>query len=131
MSPHHPRRTSELLTGRQTARILDIHENTVRNWADAGILPVAEVLPGTRYRRYDPADVERLKRRMATRTLPEELYAVSRQITEQLHTASGALPMGEQISPVSCTASAFSYIIERGGNQYVVWVAPLGTGALQ
>jgi excisionase family DNA binding protein len=54
----------ELVGAREAARRLGVHENTVRNYADAGILPVAKRLPGSRYRRFDARDVEDLRRRM-------------------------------------------------------------------
>ena len=52
------------LTVRETARRLGVHENTVRNWADRGIIRPARVLPGSRYRRFSPGEVERLRRQM-------------------------------------------------------------------
>lgn len=51
----------ELLTVRETARRLGVHENTVRNWAREGILPTARI-PGSRFHRFDARDVERLRR---------------------------------------------------------------------
>jgi excisionase family DNA binding protein len=50
----------ELLSVRETARRLGVHENTVRNWARDGILPTAR-LPGSRFHRFDARDVERLR----------------------------------------------------------------------
>lgn len=52
---------SELLSVRQAAAILGVHENTVRHWADKGILqPAARI--GTRaYRRFRPTEVERVR----------------------------------------------------------------------
>jgi excisionase family DNA binding protein len=50
----------ELLSVRETARRLGVHENTVRNWARDGILPTARV-PGSRFHRFDARDVERLR----------------------------------------------------------------------
>lgn len=50
-----------LLTVRETARRLGVHENTVRNWARDGLLPTAR-LPGSRFHRFDERDVERLRR---------------------------------------------------------------------
>jgi DNA-binding transcriptional MerR regulator len=62
MPEHEPR----LLGVRAAARELGVHENTVRNWADRGILPVAQLLPGHHrgFRRFDPAEVERLRRQL-------------------------------------------------------------------
>ena len=52
---------SELLSVRETARRLGVHENTVRNWAREGILPTARI-PGSRFHRFDARDVGRLRR---------------------------------------------------------------------
>lgn len=49
----------ELLNVRETAALLGVHENTVRNWARAGLLRSARV-PGARFHRFYRADVERL-----------------------------------------------------------------------
>jgi excisionase family DNA binding protein len=50
----------ELLTVRQAASRLGVHENTVRNWADKGVLPAAR-LPGSHFRRFRSADVDRIR----------------------------------------------------------------------
>src|SRR5687768_13277870 len=65
-----PQANNELLTVREAARRLGVHENTVRNWADRGLLEAIHA-PQTRYRRFRAADVERLVREQdaaATRT---------------------------------------------------------------
>lgn len=46
----------------EVARILDVSHDTVRRWADKGWLR-PHVLPSG-YRRFDPDDVERLRRRI-------------------------------------------------------------------
>src|SRR5436305_15009566 len=51
----------ELLSVRETARRLGVHENTVRNWAREGILPTARI-PGSRFHRFNAQDVARLRR---------------------------------------------------------------------
>ena len=51
---------------RQTADALGVHENTIRRWVDQGILPAAR-LPGSNYRRFDPAEVEKVRRGMIHR----------------------------------------------------------------
>lgn len=48
-----------LLTVRETARRLGVHENTVRNWVKQGLLRSARV-SGSTVHRFDPAEVERL-----------------------------------------------------------------------
>lgn len=52
---------TQYLSVRETAERLGVHENTIRNWVRAGILPSARV-PGTRFHRFAVADVERLQR---------------------------------------------------------------------
>lgn len=49
----------ELLTTAQAASLLNVHPNTVRNWADAALLPSYRVGP-RRDRRFRRADVESL-----------------------------------------------------------------------
>ncbi|MFT4084643.1 MAG: helix-turn-helix domain-containing protein [Nocardioides sp.] len=51
---------SDLLTVRETARRLGVHENTVRAYAKQGILADARV-PGTSFYKFRASDVERLK----------------------------------------------------------------------
>lgn len=55
---------TDLIGTREAARRLGVHENTVRNWAGSGTLRVAKTLPGSKYRRFDPRDVEELRRDM-------------------------------------------------------------------
>ena len=49
----------EFLSVRETARLLEVHENTVRNWSKSGQLK-DERVPGSRFHRFRRADVERL-----------------------------------------------------------------------
>lgn len=55
----------KLLTISQAARLLDISQNTLRAWADRGLVPVVRTPSGQR--RFYLDDVERL---MATTTTP-------------------------------------------------------------
>lgn len=48
---------------RQTATRLGVHENTIRNWIDRGILRAVR-LPGSQQRRMNIADVERVRQGM-------------------------------------------------------------------
>jgi excisionase family DNA binding protein len=59
------------LSVRETARRLGVHENTVRNWEDKGLLRAAK-LPGSGYRRFDEAEVERLRSEMVTQLAPAD-----------------------------------------------------------
>jgi excisionase family DNA binding protein len=61
--------TAQQLNVRETARRLGVHENTIRNWADRGILRPMR-LPGSGYRRFDVADVDRLAREMREGAAP-------------------------------------------------------------
>jgi excisionase family DNA binding protein len=69
--------TAQQLNVRETARRLGVHENTVRNWADRGMLrPIR--LPGSGYRRFDVAEVDRLAREMREGAAPVEEGTVVR-----------------------------------------------------
>lgn len=57
-------REPRLLGVRAAARRLGVHENTVRNWEARGLITTARRLPGSGYRRFAPAEVERLRRRL-------------------------------------------------------------------
>jgi hypothetical protein len=61
--------TKELLNVRDTARILGVHENTIRNWEERGILRALH-LPGSGYRRFAAQDVERLRTEMFEQLAP-------------------------------------------------------------
>ncbi len=67
----------DFLTVAETAKRLDVHENTVRNWARIGKLPSARI-PGTRAHRFDVRDVERLLRQRGeiVSTVAQERQAV-------------------------------------------------------
>jgi excisionase family DNA binding protein len=49
----------ELLTTAQAAEVLNVHPNTVRNWADSALLPSFRIGP-RRDRRFRRKDVESL-----------------------------------------------------------------------
>jgi excisionase family DNA binding protein len=51
---------------RQAADALGVHENTIRRWVDQGILSAAR-LPGSNYRRFDPAEIDKVRRGMVGR----------------------------------------------------------------
>lgn len=50
----------EYLTVRAAARTLGVHENTIRNWCDTGVIHGVVRLPGSGYRRVQAAEVDRL-----------------------------------------------------------------------
>jgi excisionase family DNA binding protein len=72
-----------LLNVRETARRLGVHENTVRNWAKAGILPEARV-PGSRFHRFREADVNRLlkQRGKVTPTLQADRRTIGPELVD-------------------------------------------------
>lgn len=61
--------TRELLNVRDTARALGVHENTVRNWEERGLLRAVR-LPGSGFRRFAASDVERLRNEMFEQLAP-------------------------------------------------------------
>lgn len=61
--------TRELLNVRDTARMLGVHENTVRNWEARGLVRAVH-LPGSGYRRFATHDVERLRAEMFEQFAP-------------------------------------------------------------
>lgn len=61
--------TRELLNVRDTARALGVHENTIRNWEARGLLRAVH-LPGSGFRRFAAADVERLRAEMFEQLAP-------------------------------------------------------------
>lgn len=52
---------SEFMSVREAARFLNVHENTVRNWAKQGTL-APHRMPGSRFQRFAREEVERLSR---------------------------------------------------------------------
>lgn len=62
---------ADLMQVRQTARALGVAENTVRRWEERGLLKAVR-LPGSRVRRFRPADVEALRREMHSEFAPVE-----------------------------------------------------------
>lgn len=52
------------LTVREAARLLGVHENTIRNWERRGILRALH-LPGSGYRRFPESEVLDLRHQMA------------------------------------------------------------------
>ena len=86
----------EFLSVRETARRLGVHENTVRNWAQEGILPTARV-PGSRFHRFDARDVERLR---------QQRGATVSSIEQERRTIGPELVDGTQLSHWASTRDA-------------------------
>jgi excisionase family DNA binding protein len=55
--------TERLLTIAQAAARFGVHQNTLRSWTDAGRVP--HVLLPSGYRRYRPADIDRMVQQMS------------------------------------------------------------------
>ena len=53
--------TTEFMNVRDAARELQVHENTVRNWEQRGLLQAIR-LPGSNFRRFSREDIERMRR---------------------------------------------------------------------
>lgn len=58
-----------LLNVRETAARLGVHENTIRNWEQKGLLHAVR-LPGSGYRRFDAVEVTRLHDEMLSALAP-------------------------------------------------------------
>ena len=82
--------TRELLNVRDTARMLGVHENTVRNWQARGILRAVQ-LPGSGFRRFFVEDVERLRAAMFAQLAP----ATTGPIVNPGRTRKGRLVFGD------------------------------------
>jgi excisionase family DNA binding protein len=71
--------TAEFLNVRQVAREMGVHENTIRNWEERGLLNAIR-LPGSGFRRFPRDEVERMRREML------EQYAPATEMPEQART---------------------------------------------
>jgi excisionase family DNA binding protein len=82
----------ETLSVRDAARALDVHENTIRNWIQKGILK-AETLPGSRYRRPTSESV----RAILAERVPSyhDLHVTTAEIPR---TSIFSLPYGVEVS---------------------------------
>jgi putative resolvase len=52
----------KLLTISEAARELGVHPNTLRGWVDRGLVPAVRLPSG--HRRFEPEQIERIKREM-------------------------------------------------------------------
>jgi excisionase family DNA binding protein len=83
--------TKTILNVRETARILGVHENTVRNWQEKGLLHAVR-LPGSGFRRFDREQVERLRDEMWGQLAP----AAEGPVTEPPHEPRGQFLFSDQ-----------------------------------
>lgn len=58
-----PEERVKMLTISEAAAQLGVHANTLRGWADRGLVPVVR-LPGSNYRRWTQAQVDAIKQQM-------------------------------------------------------------------
>jgi excisionase family DNA binding protein len=78
-----------LLNVRDTARLLGVHENTVRNWERNGVLRAVR-LPGSGYHRFALGDIERMRDEMWRELAPAtEGPAIRRTRRRTGHVISG------------------------------------------
>jgi excisionase family DNA binding protein len=70
--------TTTLLSVRETARRLGVHENTVRNWERAGLIRAVRLPSG--FRRFQAAEVERLRAQMYAQAADEDTAAGGREL---------------------------------------------------
>lgn len=61
--------TTEFLNVRQAAKELGVHENTIRNWEERGILRGIR-LPGSNFRRFPREEIARMRREMFAHYAP-------------------------------------------------------------
>jgi excisionase family DNA binding protein len=62
---------SKLLGVRETAARLGVHENTVRQWQERGVLRAIK-LPGSGFRRFAVEDVDRMRAQMLGQMAPAD-----------------------------------------------------------
>jgi excisionase family DNA binding protein len=70
-----PMPTSEFMNVRQAADALGVHENTIRNWEEKGLLHGIR-LPGSGFRRFPKTEIDRMRAEMFGS------YAPTTEITE-------------------------------------------------
>jgi transposase len=72
-----------LLSVREAAARLNVHENTLRNWESRGLLKAIH-LPYSNYRRFDEAEISRMQREMRTQFAPTDEGATAIPRTKPL-----------------------------------------------
>lgn len=76
--------TTEFLNVRETASELGVHENTVRNFEKRGLLQAAR-LPGSGFRRFRKADVDRMRQEMLSEFAPDTEMPATRRSPRKKH----------------------------------------------
>lgn len=83
-----------MLSVRETARRLGVHENTVRRWADRGLIEAVRLPTGVRRLRAE--DVETLGRKIeGSRSGPGESGQPSLKAFDELAAEQGVAPIGD------------------------------------
>ncbi|MGI9081596.1 MAG: MerR family transcriptional regulator [Thermoleophilaceae bacterium] len=80
--------TTEFLNVRQAAKDLGVHENTVRNWEQKGLLHGIR-LPGSGFRRFPREEVERMRREMFEHYAPPTELPEDARINVKGHAVTG------------------------------------------
>src|SRR5215210_441228 len=80
-SSSNTERDNAYLTVREAARRLGVHENTVRNWSDRGLLEPVK-LGESRYRRFRASDVDRLAREQEINAVRTQRVRVAEQLVD-------------------------------------------------
>ena len=81
-----------LMNVRQAAARLGVHENTIRNWEQKGILRAIH-LPVSNYRRFEASEIERLAGEMRLQLAPaDEGYVI-----QPSHPVTGDILYGDMI----------------------------------
>jgi len=99
-------RRTNWLGVRDAAKRLGVHENTIRNWAKTGVLPARQV-PGSRFLRFDPLDVEQLQR--SRRALPAASATHGRTFGPELVDANQLNQWAETVD----ARSVFPQVVRR------------------
>ena len=73
----------DLIGVREAARRLRVHENTIRNWGDRGVLAVHR-LPGSGFRKHRAGDIEQLKQAVETGRLEQAFRSATAITTGEL-----------------------------------------------
>jgi putative resolvase len=63
-----------LLTISEAARRLGVHPTTLRSWADKGLVKMVKLPSG--YRRFSPAEIDRVRREMGIENAEDEEHPV-------------------------------------------------------
>jgi excisionase family DNA binding protein len=115
-----------MLTTRQLAQELNVSQQTIRNYANAGLLPFSETLGG--HRRFVLADVKQAMRRAQARTLGNA--TAPEAVMEPIRVRGGSrrrisrASIHEAARPSRAATAEIPFVGTRGSSRFIV-----GTGA--